>query len=148
MFSSLLHFIIIFVIFCIKFVYIYIYWINLQFSMSSSNEPEKKRSRSDDSDHIEEEEESMKELPKGWEKRMSRSNSLFNCLTLLLRLHFWLLYYLKVEKSRMCLTLEFLLFVIDSLVKSFQTGFTILMYTLVAVSGRDPQNQLIQLKQV
>ncbi|MCP9264938.1 putative peptidyl-prolyl cis-trans isomerase dodo [Dirofilaria immitis] len=46
--------------------------------MSSSNEPEKKRSRSDYGDQIEEEEkESIKELPKGWEKRMSRSNNRF-----------------------------------------------------------------------
>ncbi|EFO21661.1 Pin1-type peptidyl-prolyl cis-trans isomerase [Loa loa] len=46
--------------------------------MSSSNEPEKKRSRSDDVDQIEEEEkEAIKELPKGWEKRMSRSNNRF-----------------------------------------------------------------------
>uniref|UniRef100_A0A915Q723 Peptidyl-prolyl cis-trans isomerase n=1 Tax=Setaria digitata TaxID=48799 RepID=A0A915Q723_9BILA len=46
--------------------------------MSSSNEPEKKRSRSDDGDEADEEgKESIKELPKGWEKRMSRSNNRF-----------------------------------------------------------------------
>lgn len=49
--------------------------------MSSTEEPERKRSKhEDDSDHPEEEEEEeeepLKELPKGWEKRMSRSNSM------------------------------------------------------------------------
>lgn len=57
----------------------------MQFSMSSSNEPEKKRSRSDDGDQVEEEEkEAVKELPKGWEKRMSRSNSLFNIFLMII----------------------------------------------------------------
>lgn len=38
----------------------------------SSEEPERKRSRAS---HEEEEDEEVKELPKGWEKRMSRTNS-------------------------------------------------------------------------
>lgn len=46
--------------------------------MSSSNEPEKKRIRSVDGSQVEADMEAVKELPKGWEKRMSRSNSLFD----------------------------------------------------------------------
>lgn len=42
--------------------------------MSSSDEPERKKSRAEEGD-AEDDVEQQPELPKGWEKRMSRTNS-------------------------------------------------------------------------
>lgn len=94
--------------------------------MSSSVEPEKKRSRLDENDQVEgEEKEAIKELPKGWEKRMSRSNSLFR---IYLKITFLFINNFEL-KSRKYNISQFFLAMINSFVQSSDRFYYFNVYT-------------------